>query len=94
LRALSPHPTPPHPRSLTAQVAELWPESVKCERGTAFTLSDGTTLDSLLVVRKEKIATAFIAATQEVAARGDAIRRRVDDAEAEAQRLNTALDAM
>ena len=57
-------------------------------------MSDGTRLTDLLLVRKERLNSAFVAAVQEVAARSEALGRRLQDAEAENARLSAALDSM
>jgi len=73
------------------QVAQVWPEAVKRETERPRQLADGSTLEGLHVVKKERLLSAFAAALQELAARGDELRRRLQRAEDESVWLQREL---
>eukprot|EP00038_Savillea_parva_P021800 m.36082 g.36082 ORF g.36082 m.36082 type:complete len:567 (-) comp5360_c0_seq1:28-1728(-) len=79
---------------IAQQLATVLPDAVKLCEGSRRTLGDGSVLHDLLLVKKERLGTALIAAVQAVAIRGDALRHRLEDAERESVRLQAEIDSI
>lgn len=73
------------------ELAAQFPDAVKRKPGLGCRLADGTEINNLLLVKKERLGTALLAAVQAVADRGDVLRRRLERAERETDFLLTQL---
>jgi hypothetical protein len=72
---------------IAQQLAALLPDAVKRTAGVGCKLADGSELQDLLLVKKERLGTALVAAIQATAMRGDTLRRRLQLAERETEFL-------